>query len=236
MRGDGTSYLQWGIDCFNHDGLAKAWGWTKEGRGSKDPNDASSVMAEFEAEIETEMRAAFEELDGDSSGALSVEEVGELVQKLEPGLYATPKKAAAAAAKLFKECDSDNSGELDYEEFAVYWKREGHKKSKGRWGAAKKAAAAGGGVFTVVKTCMVRAGYDTLSAKVGLMEVGTVFVALESRTDDDGWQRVRLDRGWVTAAGPTGVYARAGSKDPNECALILLSRRPGLALRVRLAS
>ena len=90
--------------------------------------------------------------------------------------------------------------------------------------------------FTVVKKCMVRAEYDTRSAEVGLMEVGTVFVALESRTDDDGWQRVRLDRGWVTAAGPTGVYARAGSKDPNECALILLSRRPGLALRVRLAS
>ena len=41
--------------------------------------------------------------------------------------------------------------------------------------------------FTVVKRCMVRAEYDTCSAEVGLMEVGTVFVALESRTDDDGW-------------------------------------------------
>ena len=103
----------------------------------------SSVMAEFEAEIETEMRAAFEELDDDSSGSLELEEVSDLVQKLEPELYPTPKKAAAAAAKLFKECDLDNSGDLDYEEFSVYWKREGHKKSKGRWGEANKAAAAG---------------------------------------------------------------------------------------------
>ena len=80
------------------------------------------------AEEEAELRAAFEATDEDSSGALSVEEVGRLVAMLEPGLYPTPKKAAAAAKKLFKECDSDNSGELDYEEFAVYWKREGHKR------------------------------------------------------------------------------------------------------------
>ena len=102
----------------------------------------SSVMAQFEVEMETEMRAAFEELDEDKSGSLSLEEVGELVQKLEPDLYPTAKKAAPVAEKLFKECDTNGSGVLVYEEFAEYWKREGHKKSKGRWGAAKKEAAA----------------------------------------------------------------------------------------------
>ena len=32
-----------------------------------------------------------------------------------------------------------------------------------------------------------------------------VFGVIESRMDDDGRQRVRFDKGWVTAKGPTGV-------------------------------
>ena len=76
---------------------------------------------------------------------------------------------------------------------------------------ASAVHAAAGAVYTVTRTCMVRAGADMGSDKVGLLEVGAAFTALEVRTGDDGRERVRLDQGWLTADGPTGIFARAAT-------------------------
>ena len=66
---------------------------------------------------------------------------------------------------------------------------------------------AGASTFTVTKKCLVRQGFDTQSEQVGMLDVGTTFVALGLRTDEAGRRRARLDKGWVTVSGPKGTFA-----------------------------
>ena len=55
-----------------------------------------------------------------------------------------------------------------------------------------------------VRECIVREGVGTASKQLGVLERGMRITMLESRTADDGVERVRFDAGWASVASSTG--------------------------------
>ncbi|GMH51252.1 hypothetical protein TrST_g10856 [Triparma strigata] len=76
-----------------------------------------------EARLRVETRKVFDIFDGDASGQIGVDEFGDLMKEL--CLPMTKKELKA----LVKKLDEDGSGELDFEEFFV-WYRDNHKEQK----------------------------------------------------------------------------------------------------------
>lgn len=69
---------------------------------------------------------------------------------------------------------------------------------------AESDHAPGGRVLVCVHECIVREGVGTASKQLGVLERGVTITMLESRTADDGVERVRFDAGWASVASSTG--------------------------------
>ena len=66
-----------------------------------------------------------------------------------------------------------------------------------------------------VHECIVREGVGTASKQLGVLERGMRITMLESRTADDGVERVRFDAGWASVASSTGqtVFLQRSGED-----------------------
>lgn len=75
-------------------------------------------------EQEARARKTFELADADDSGSLSVEEMPSIMRGM--GLDLTDEELHRYAKKLFKELDSDHSGNLDFNEVGAAAARSAH--------------------------------------------------------------------------------------------------------------
>jgi len=59
--------------------------------------------------------------------------------------------------------------------------------------------------YLVIKSCMVRQGFELISARAGICVAGQLVEALEERAlDKDGQVRVRICQGWISKTTKTG--------------------------------
>jgi hypothetical protein len=79
----------------------------------------ASLLAEVEAQEEADVRAVFDGIDLDGNGTLERNELDTLAQRL---LHRPLSKAELD--KAMADMDEDGSGEVDFEEFLVWWRAE----------------------------------------------------------------------------------------------------------------
>lgn len=60
-------------------------------------------------------------------------------------------------------------------------------------------------VYSVLRTCQVRAGFDLSSERRGVLQAGQQVDALEQRENEKGVVRVRIERGWCSVKTKGGV-------------------------------
>ena len=59
--------------------------------------------------------------------------------------------------------------------------------------------------YTCVENSHIRSGFNTDSAKVGMLAAGEVVAVIDKRLNDEGILRVQFGRGWVSEKTATGV-------------------------------
>ena len=79
-------------------------------------------------------------------------------------------------------------------------------------------------VYSVLRTCQVRAGFDLSSERRGVLQAGQQVDALEQRENEKGVVRVRIERGWCSVKTKGGVAVlelveAQGADEPSGSAL-----------------
>ena len=78
---------------------------------------------------EAAARTLFAELDIDGNGTLDMTEVGLLLRALQM------PRSVAQAKECMREMDEDCNGEVEFEEFYLWWQKALHKQQEARWHA-----------------------------------------------------------------------------------------------------
>lgn len=91
---------------------------TKAAVGEAGEAVAGDEDVEDEDEITVDVRAMFDQLDEDGSGVLDFVQIRKLMVELFPEMTEDEQIAA------FDVIDDDNSGEVEYDEFAVWWEQQ----------------------------------------------------------------------------------------------------------------
>lgn len=154
-----------GISCMQFFPVTKSlvtlWVGTADGHLDVHILGTGQLLCSFHEDLEIQQK--FEELDQDKSGSLDAQELAQLIkQLLESGRAEAGKKTIAEGTKgmrklnsrclemaveILADMDDDNSGEIDFAEFSMWWKAYRKKTSQGLFGglfSGPSAASHGG--------------------------------------------------------------------------------------------
>lgn len=120
------------------------------------------------------IRAAFDKFDRDKSGALSANELRQILARPGGGNALTDTEINS----IIKEFDFNGDGELQFEEFEVMWKGGGGARKDVEKAEAKVTEQ----VFVIKQITALREGIDVNSTQIRLLKPGTR-IAVRQRSE-----------------------------------------------------